>query len=635
MRRLSTLVAAAALVCLVVPVRPAPAQTAKAAEATIARSAQGSIRGLVLDASGRPLVGAMVSALGSTVAFVLTGRDGRFLLESLPPGAYAVRVHLDGFAPSVRRMVEVRPEAGPSIMSVALQSLSASTRTPDGRALLAAGVIPLDGARVVPEGEEGSGSDHDHGETAWRLRHLKRSVLKGVETSIVAAEPDETPEDAAGTLYGRAFDSSARASASLLNDFPLSGQVNLLATSAFGAPFSIDGSSMLGASSVALVSLGSTAGPVGNWAMRAAFTPGAAGSWYINGTVTAPSDSGHRYVGGLAYSAQRVSSTDLFALSAINGGSRSVGRIYGFDEWVVSKYVTLGYGLSYMWQDYLATEGLTSPRLSMTLSPSKSLRVRALAARSSFAPGADEFVNVLDNSPDGLWLPPHRSFSPWSERAGLHAQTTDHFELGVERDVAAYVVGVRTFRQRVNDQAGAIFAAPSADHPAASLGHYYLANLGDFNARGWGVNISRPLFGMVRGAVDYSVTRTNWVSGPGGEGADWFGGANRAEPARVHDVTTSIETAIPQTSTHVYVLYKLNTGFARQSPEDLEPGFDARFDIQVNQSLPFMDFTSADWEVLVAVCNLFRDAVGERSVYDELLVIRPPKRVLGGVRVRF
>ncbi len=99
--------------------------------------------------------------------------------------------------------------------------------------------------------------------------------------------------------------------------------------------------------------------------------------------------------------------------------------------------------------------------------------------------------------------------------------------------------------------------------------------------------------------------------------------------------TTSIETAISQTSTHVYVLYKLNSGFARQTPEAQEPGFDARFDIQVNQALPFMGFTSADWEVLVAVCNLFRDVVGERSVYDELLVIRPPKRVLGGVRVRF
>jgi hypothetical protein len=637
MRRLSTIVAAAALVCLVVSIRPAAAQAPRTADSTVARAGPGSIRGLVLDTEGRPLVGAMVSALGSTVAFVLSGRDGRFLFEALPAGPYAVRVHLDGFAPSVRRMVEVRPGAGPAILSVALKALGSPAETADGRRLLAAGVIPLDGVRTVADAgaPPDPGSDYDHGETAWRLRHLKRGVLKGVETDILTAEAGPTPEDTSGSFFGRAFESSARAAASLFSDFPLTGQVNLLTTSAFGAPFALDAPLALESSSVALITLGSTAGPAGEWAVSAAMTPGQVGSWFINGTLTARRSSSHRYVGGLAYSAQRVNSTDLFALSAITGGSRSVGRIYGFDEWVVSKYLAVGYGLSYMWQDYVATEGLVSPRVSVTVSPVNRLRLRALAARNSFAPGAEEFVNVMDNSPDGLWLPAHRSFSPWSERDGLHAQTSDHVEFGVERDVAAYVVGVRTFYQSVNDQAGAIFAAPSREHPAASLGHYYLANLGDFDARGWGVKVSRPLFGLVRGSVDYSVTTAQWQSGLGGAGSAWFGGSSRAESTRVHDLTTSVETAIAPTSTHVYVLYKLNSGFARQSPDEEAPGFAARFDIQVNQALPFMDFTSADWEVLVAVCNLFRDAVGERSVYDELLVIRPPKRVLGGVRVRF
>jgi hypothetical protein len=625
-------------VCLVVPVRPASAQTPKTSEATVARAGMGSIRGLVLDTEGRPLVGAMVSALGSTVAFALTGRDGRFLFEALPAGAYAVRVHMDGFAPSLRRMVEVRPEAGPSIMSVALKALAASGVSADGRTVLAAGLIPLDGARTVGDAGAPADSevDHDLGETAWRLRHLKRGVLKDIDTDIVTAEAAATTEEKTGSLFGRAFESSARFAASLFTDFPLTGQVNLLTTGSFGAPFSLGAPTALTSSSVALVSLGSTAGPLGEWAVRTAMTPGNVGSWYINGTLIARRSSSHRYVGGLAYGAQRVNSTDPFAWSAIASGSRSVGRIYGVDEWIVSKHLTLGYGLSYMWQDYLATEGLVSPRVSMTIMPVDGLRLRALAARSSFAPGADEFVNVLDNTPDGLWLPAQRSFSPWSERDGLHAQTTDHFEFGIEHDVAAYVVGVRTFYQHVNDQAGAIFAAPSREHPAASLGHYYLASLGDFDARGWGVKVSRPLFGAVRGVVDYSVTTTDWLSGPGGgTNAAWFGSPGRPESTRVHDLTTSVETAIAQTSTHVYVLYKVNSAFASQTPEAQQPGLDARFDIQVNQALPFMSFTSADWELLVAVCNLFRDAVGERSVYDELLVIRPPKRVLGGVRVRF
>jgi hypothetical protein len=39
--------------------------------------------------------------------------------------------------------------------------------------------------------------------------------------------------------------------------------------------------------------------------------------------------------------------------------------------------------------------------------------------------------------------------------------------------------------------------------------------------------------------------------------------------------------------------------------------------------------------MLVAVRNLFREEALEASVYDELLVMRPPKRIVGGVTVRF
>ena len=66
----------------------------------------------------------------------------------------------------------------------------------------------LDGAPADPL------DDHDHGETAWRLRHLKRGVLKGVDTDIITAAPEHTPESTSGSLFGRAFASSARAAAS-------------------------------------------------------------------------------------------------------------------------------------------------------------------------------------------------------------------------------------------------------------------------------------------------------------------------------------------------------------------------------------------------------------------------------------
>jgi hypothetical protein len=232
---------------------------------------------------------------------------------------------------------------------------------------------------------------------------------------------------------------------------------------------------------------------------------------------------------------------------------------------------------------------------------------------------------------DGAWLPAQRSFSAWSDLSGFRPQRTDHVELTIEREAQRFLLGFRTFYERTEDQMGSIFAAPTLTHPAASLGHYYVASVGDVTARGWGVSVSRAIVAGLRGAVDYSQTTARWSEL--GEGVlPWYGTTSLE---RFHDLTTSLETQIPQTATRVYVLYRVNTAFSRQpSPED-EAGLASRFDVQVNQSLPFMGFTSADWEVLVAVRNLFRDQIGERSLFDELLVVRPPTRIVGGVRVRF
>jgi hypothetical protein len=102
-----------------------------------------------------------------------------------------------------------------------------------------------------------------------------------------------------------------------------------------------------------------------------------------------------------------------------------------------------------------------------------------------------------------------------------------------------------------------------------------------------------------------------------------------------HDVTTSVETEIPETATRVFVLYRINTAFTSGDTTEPEPGLDGRFDVQINQSLPFLQFTNTQWEVLVAVRNIFRDTNPEASGYDELLVVRPPKRIIGGLMVRF
>ena len=114
-------------------------------------------------------------------------------------------------------------------------------------------------------------------------------------------------------------------------------------------------------------------------------------------------------------------------------------------------------------------------------------------------------------------------------------------------------------------------------------------------------------------------------------------GAGRDPAAHedVHDVTTSIETDVPQTATRVFVLYKVNNALRARS-RSARPG--ARLSLRragESGAAVHAVLGAARWEVLVGLRNLFRDPNDAGSIYDELLVVRPPKRVIGGVLIRF
>jgi hypothetical protein len=67
---------------------------------------------------------------------------------------------------------------------------------------------------------------------------------------------------------------------------------------------------------------------------------------------------------------------------------------------------------------------------------------------------------------------------------------------------------------------------------------------------------------------------------------------------RLQDITSSIEADVPETSTRVFILYRLGNGFAR--PGDTTEGqsrVDSRFDVQVRQSLPFLNFSGVIEEI--------------------------------------
>jgi hypothetical protein len=293
--------------------------------------------------------------------------------------------------------------------------------------------------------------------------------------------------------------------------------------------------------------------------------------------------------------------------------------------------VSFDYGGRYARYDYLTDPGQFSPHVSLTLEPRKGTRLTTVVAQTMLAPGAEEF---LAPSVAGPWLPPERTFSPVAG-SELQVERARSLDVLLEHEFAnTYVVGVRRFFQAVGDQSVTIFGI-NTPTGARSVGHYYVASAGDVDAEGWGFRLGTAPDKRVRTSVEYSIVRGDWQSrGDLGGARPWIASLARPELESIHDLTASFATDIPVTATRVFVLYKVNTAFARARTHLTDAGTDGRFDVQLNQALPF-GLGSTKWEVLVGIRNLFRDPNEPASIYDELLVVRPPKRVVGGFLVRF
>jgi hypothetical protein len=583
------------------------------------------LSGIVQDELGKPLSGAVVSALGSTSAFAVSNEDGRFTFRNLPPGPYLVRAHLQNYVPSRGRVVQVSTD-GRSISTIELTRKAGITDP----SVIAAGVGLVDqpAAASPPETEE----RHEPDELAWRLRHLKRSVLKDAETTLAGLDDDDSWLGDSLSTMSRAVGDSARVASSLFSDLPVNGQVNLLTSTSFDHPqdlFSLNGLAPRGVAYVSIEAPGSA----GDWRMRGTMTQGDLASWIVAGSYVRHQPAAHAYEAGVSYSMQRYLGGNGDALVAMRDGSRNVGAMYAMDNWKITPELQVSYGAKYARYDYLADRGLISPRVTMILQPDSndSLRVRTTLMHREVAPGAEEFIPPSV----GLWLPPERTFSQVS-RGSFVPERHDQIELAVDRQFANNViVGVRAFTEQVDDQVVTVFGLSLADFPA-KVGHYQVGSAGDFGAHGWGVTFTRTVGESLRATVDYTQAQTTWR----GRSMDsdtlmaLVPSVRRADET-IHDVTASVESVLAASATRLLVVYKVNTAYAASRAGDMTPNAGVRFDVQVNQALPFLNFTNAQWEMLVAVSNLFKEALYENSVYDELMVVRPPKRVLGGVTVRF
>ncbi len=210
-----------------------------------------SIEGVVVDERGTPLPRVRVRALGPGSTVNSTDSNGFFRLTSLPPGRYVVRAYAAGYTAAMSSRINIERGVTPSLRLTLLRESEPAAEQPTeatGRAGCWSGIerqratswtILLSRRRqtrsmsaILPATRQ-----DDAGETAWRMRHLKRTPLKDVDGAWREVTTDTfTPGSA--TALQRAVATSAHLASSLF-DLSLTGQVNLLTSGTFDSPLEL------------------------------------------------------------------------------------------------------------------------------------------------------------------------------------------------------------------------------------------------------------------------------------------------------------------------------------------------------------------------------------------------------------
>lgn len=558
------------------------------------------LEGIVKDESGAPLVGAIVSVFGKNLAegarIAVTDDSGQFQIDGVPPGMYRLRAYLSGFLPSALAQVVI--EEGVEQVGAVLMSLAA---------------LDSDGDASQPAELTRKRS---FSELNWLMTHEARNVLKSDEWTLpttATLESEETlsfgePKLALGGEFGvraAAYDQG-------LDEFP-GGGAGLDARLAYARLFiPTDDAQWLVSAQVLESALSS-------WAGRAEYAAGD-----LNGhALTAGVTYGNFLYGGL----EDYRPVDA-ALTRQPVGGRSdewFGSVYASDSFVVGS-TSIHAGVAYQHFGFLQESGYASPRVEIAhpLDGSGRTVVRGAIDYRVLAPGGEDIGLLSRVAYTDVYGP-----SP-ATRSTMRAERTARFQLGVEREISASTrVGVRMFQESADDQLVKLYTKESAARVGS--GHFTVGNKGDFRTRGVGLSVSQS-FGAMSGTVGYTFGMGRALSGriPGG--------ASTPEETEIHDVTTAVATSIDRTQTRLTAAYRFisHPTFA-QSGDGFSAGTsqDSRFNIQVFQVLPFVGWNGTSWELMVAVRNLFYEDLEDVSILDEMAVIDAPRRVLGGVTVRF
>ena len=548
----------------------------------------GGLVGWVESTRGAPVAGAVISVFGAGIRggslMTLSDSEGQFILPSLPAGSYTLRALGTGHLPSAAERVTVLPNR---------DSLFTLSLTPVGEA----------SDEGPSEADEPEAKDVDLSEWQWLMRHKRRSVLE------TAAHDGPVPEEA--TIVTTMLTPSAPVHTSLN---PLGGRVEFMALSnRFDATTIEPGGLPTGMGTLQLQ--GRLANGV-HWSVGGLLAESEGRSWRTAAEFVLEPGGGHEIQTGAGYGAGYTRA--LLPDESSQAGDRAVGAFFIKDRWRVGKRLITTFGTRYTYIGFLSDSHHADAIVEVEVRSASDTLVHGSVATRTLAPGGDLLtLSSVSASPAITWA--HMD-------ASLRPSRTLRMDLGVDRSFrSGGRVGAFVFRENTRAQLWTAFESGN---------RLRVRNAGTVGAQGIGITAGHQFGSLVKGSVTYTCGRGSRMSPAAFRVNSLTPGM---EDARFHDVVARLETVIGWSNTRVAAYYRVNalSDEEERSSRSFESQTTTRFDVQVTQRLPFLaPLTSADWDLLVAVSNLFYEA-SDVGFLDELAVQDPPTRVVGGISVRF
>jgi hypothetical protein len=436
-------------------------------------------------------------------------------------------------------------------------------------------------------------------ELRWFLRHKQRSSLES--------------ERLAPSTSGRTAPAPAELSVPTASLLGATLQiVAQTADSATGEQQLPDDLSGLG-----LVTLSGRLSDSVRWSVGGVMAESQNRTWRMAAEFVIEPGGGHRLDAGSGYGRAPLGPSSTHDRAHLD--DNSIGALFVRDRWELTERFSTTAGLHWNYYGFLNDSLHLNPAVGAEWKAGKNALLHAGISVSTLSPGGD----LLTLST--LATPPALAYARLD--SALRPEHIARSEVGISTQAGPVNLAAILFHEGVRDQLLNTFGS-----------HEGVRSLSIFN--GPGLATSGALFQAtatfgrnVLGTLSYSTGRTRRDAALAR--TDWPAGTAAAELLRdgsFHDVVARIETVVRRSDTRFVAYGRISALSAR---EDAPVATRTTFDLELVQGLPFLGrLAHADWDLLVGMRNLYYEQ-GTGATLDEWAATKAPRRMVGGVSVKF